>query len=130
MERTANAVWWSSTVQKADSTNRMGFSGNWPSTYDIPAAGGSGTFEGARYTYCVSGAAMAGAWVVNADDVTVTHTTTGLTWHRSASVDQSMDWDTALEAADFTAMSLDYLNNYVRRTPMIAREENGNVERR
>ncbi len=39
-----------------------------------------------------------------------------------------LDWDTALEAADFTAMSLDYLNNYVRRTPKIAREENGNVE--
>ena len=39
-----------------------------------------------------------------------------------------LDWDTALEAADFSAMSLDYLNNYVRRTPEIAREENGNVE--
>lgn len=39
-----------------------------------------------------------------------------------------LDWDTALEAADFSAMSMDYLNNYVRRTPEIAREENGNVE--
>jgi len=39
-----------------------------------------------------------------------------------------LDWDTALEAVDFSAMSLDYLNNYVRRTPQIVREENGNVE--
>mgnify|MGYP001047579708 CR=1 FL=1 len=39
-----------------------------------------------------------------------------------------LDWDTALEAVDFSAMSLDYLNNYVRRTPVIARREDGNVE--
>jgi mannose-6-phosphate isomerase class I len=39
-----------------------------------------------------------------------------------------LDWDTALEAADFSAMSLDYLNNYIHRTPEIVREENGNVE--
>ncbi|MEK7397199.1 MAG: hypothetical protein AAB116_09705 [Candidatus Poribacteria bacterium] len=39
-----------------------------------------------------------------------------------------LDWDAALEAADFTKMNLDYLNNYVRRTPVIARERNGNVE--
>lgn len=39
-----------------------------------------------------------------------------------------LDWDTALEAADFSNMSLDYLNNYVRRTPEIARKENSNVE--
>ena len=39
-----------------------------------------------------------------------------------------LDWETALEAADFSAMSLDYLNDYVRRTPEIARKENGNVE--
>ena len=39
-----------------------------------------------------------------------------------------LDWDTALKAADFSKMSLDYLNNYVRRTPVIAHEENGNIE--
>jgi mannose-6-phosphate isomerase len=39
-----------------------------------------------------------------------------------------LDWDTALQAADFTKMSLDYLNNYVKRTPVIARKDNGNVE--
>ena len=39
-----------------------------------------------------------------------------------------LDWDTALKAADFSAMSLDYLNNYVQRTPIIARKENGNIE--
>ena len=41
-----------------------------------------------------------------------------------------LDWDTALEAADFSKMSLDYLNNYVCRTPEIVRKENGNVEER
>ena len=62
---------------------------------------------------------MAGAWVVNADDVTVTHTTTGLTWHRSASVDQSMDWDTALQycensiVGDFPDWRLPTLREYV-----------------
>ena len=40
----------------------------------------------------------------------------------------NLDWDTALSAADLSAMSLDYLNNYVLRTPEIARKENGNVE--
>jgi len=39
-----------------------------------------------------------------------------------------LDWDIALEAADFSAMSLDYLNDYVRRTPEIARKVDGNVE--
>ncbi|MGQ9609266.1 MAG: class I mannose-6-phosphate isomerase [bacterium] len=39
-----------------------------------------------------------------------------------------LDWDTALQAADFSAMSLDYLNNYVRRTPIIARKEGNNIE--
>jgi mannose-6-phosphate isomerase len=39
-----------------------------------------------------------------------------------------LNWDTALEAADFHEMTMDYLNNYVRRTPEIARKENGNVE--
>ena len=39
-----------------------------------------------------------------------------------------LDWDTALEAADFSKMSLDYLNSYVLRTPDIARKEDGNVE--
>lgn len=41
-----------------------------------------------------------------------------------------LSWDIALEAADFSKMSLDYLNNYVRRTPVIARKEDGNVEER
>lgn len=39
-----------------------------------------------------------------------------------------LGWDTALEAADFTEMPLDYLNNYVRRTPELLREENGSRE--
>jgi len=39
-----------------------------------------------------------------------------------------LDWDTALSAGDFSAMSLDYLNGYVLRIPEIARKENGNVE--
>jgi len=39
-----------------------------------------------------------------------------------------LDWETALEAADFSAMSLDYLNNYVCRTPEIVRKENDSVE--
>jgi mannose-6-phosphate isomerase len=41
-----------------------------------------------------------------------------------------LDWDTALQAAKFEAMPLDYLNNYVRRTPEVAREENGSVEQK
>jgi len=39
-----------------------------------------------------------------------------------------LDWETALEAADFSAMDLSYLNDYVRRTPQIEREEDGNIE--
>lgn len=39
-----------------------------------------------------------------------------------------LDWDTALDAADFREMTLDYLNNYVKRNPEIVREENGSVE--
>lgn len=39
-----------------------------------------------------------------------------------------LDWDIALQAADFKAMSPEYLNNYVLRKPMIARQEDGNVE--
>ncbi|MBD3180696.1 hypothetical protein GF312_00285 [Candidatus Poribacteria bacterium] len=39
-----------------------------------------------------------------------------------------LDWETALEAADFTAMDPDYLNNYIKRTPIIARKENSNVQ--
>ena len=34
----------------------------------------------------------------------------------------------ALQAADFTAMPLDYLNNYVKRTPELLRSENGSRE--
>lgn len=39
-----------------------------------------------------------------------------------------LDWDVALEAADFSAMPLDYLNNYVKRTPEPIREVDGNRE--
>ncbi len=39
-----------------------------------------------------------------------------------------LGWDTALEAADFKAMPLDYLTNYVMRTPEVAREEPGGKE--
>lgn len=39
-----------------------------------------------------------------------------------------LSWDVALTAADFTAMPLDYLNNYVKRTPEIMRQENGSRE--
>jgi len=39
---------------------------------------------------------MAGAWKVNSDEVTVTHTTTGLMWHRSPSSGQ-FDWDAGLQ---------------------------------
>jgi mannose-6-phosphate isomerase len=39
-----------------------------------------------------------------------------------------LGWDVALQAADFTAMPLDYLNNYVKRTPELLRAENGSRE--
>lgn len=39
-----------------------------------------------------------------------------------------LDWETALDAADFSAMDPEYLNGYVRRTPEITRKENGNIE--
>lgn len=39
-----------------------------------------------------------------------------------------LDWDVALDAARFEAMPEDYLNNTVKRTPQILREENGNIE--
>jgi mannose-6-phosphate isomerase len=39
-----------------------------------------------------------------------------------------LDWDTALSAANLSAMSMDYLNGYVCRTPEIARKEKSNVE--
>ena len=39
-----------------------------------------------------------------------------------------LDWDVALDAARFDAMPLDYLNNYVKRTPKVARKENGSIE--
>jgi mannose-6-phosphate isomerase len=39
-----------------------------------------------------------------------------------------LDWDTALEAANFKAMPQDYLENYVKRTPVEIRRENGSVE--
>ncbi len=38
-----------------------------------------------------------------------------------------LDWDTGLQAARFEAMPEDYLNNYVKRTPKIVREEDGSV---
>jgi hypothetical protein len=119
MERFSNSVWWTSTEQKGEAGQMMGMSGNWPWTYSVPAIGGAGPFEGSRYTFCVSGPVMAGAWLVNADDVTVTHTTTGLTWHRSASIDQAMNWDAALQycetstVGDFTDWRLPTLREYV-----------------
>lgn len=119
MDRPSNSIWWTSTVRKDDETQMFGMSGNWPLTYSVPAMGGAGTFEGARYTFCVSGAEMAGAWEVNADDVTVTHTTTGLSWHRSASIDQAMTWDMALQycetstVADLSDWRLPTLREYV-----------------
>lgn len=39
-----------------------------------------------------------------------------------------LGWDLAMEAADFSAMPLDYLNNYVRRVPERLREEAGGYE--
>ncbi|MCX8038750.1 MAG: class I mannose-6-phosphate isomerase [Candidatus Sumerlaeia bacterium] len=39
-----------------------------------------------------------------------------------------LDWDTALEAAEFSAMPKDYLENYVMRKPVVYREEAGGVE--
>jgi len=39
-----------------------------------------------------------------------------------------LDWETAVEAVKFEAMPLDYLNDYVRRTPEVVRSENGSVE--
>ena len=39
-----------------------------------------------------------------------------------------LDWDVAVEALKLEAMPLDYLNEYVRRTPEVVREENGSVE--
>jgi mannose-6-phosphate isomerase len=37
-------------------------------------------------------------------------------------------WDTALQAADFSAMKPEYLNDYILRKPRTARQEDGNVE--
>lgn len=39
-----------------------------------------------------------------------------------------LGWDVALEAADFSAMPKEYLENYVKRTPETIREDNGNKE--
>ncbi|MEW6237307.1 MAG: class I mannose-6-phosphate isomerase [Candidatus Omnitrophota bacterium] len=39
-----------------------------------------------------------------------------------------LDWDTALDAARWEAMSDDYLNNYVLRTPKVVREQDNSVE--
>ncbi|MFP4057446.1 MAG: class I mannose-6-phosphate isomerase [Candidatus Brocadiia bacterium] len=39
-----------------------------------------------------------------------------------------LDWETAVEAVTFEAMPRDYLENYVRRSPQIARQEDGSVE--
>jgi len=41
-----------------------------------------------------------------------------------------LDWDTAMEAVRFDAMPLDYLNDYVRRTPEVIRDEDGSVEQK
>lgn len=119
MDNPSQAGWWTSTIDKADPTMMIGMSGSWPWTEPMPVGGGGGPFAGSRYTFCVSGEPMAGAWVVNPDGVTVTHTTTGLTWHRSASVDQAMTWDTALQycetstVADFSDWRLPTLREQV-----------------
>jgi mannose-6-phosphate isomerase len=39
-----------------------------------------------------------------------------------------LGWDIALQAADFTAMPPDYLNNYVLRTPAPTRQDDGSTE--
>lgn len=39
-----------------------------------------------------------------------------------------LDWETAVEAMKLEAMPLDYLNDYVRRTPEVVREEDGSAE--
>jgi hypothetical protein len=119
LERPQNSAWWTSTVDLQDATRYIGIGGNWPWTTRLPEAGGAGLFEGSRYTYCVTGPVMRGAWEVNADAVTVTHTTTGLMWHRSASANQAMDWGTALqyceasELSGFTDWRLPTLREYV-----------------
>jgi hypothetical protein len=119
MDNPSQAGWWTSTVDKADATMMIGVSGTWPWTEAMPAGGGVGPFAGSRYTFCVSGAEMAGAWVVSLDGATVTHTTTGLTWHRSASADQAMSWDMGLEyceasaVGDFSDWRLPTLREYV-----------------
>jgi len=92
----ANSFWWSSTPTKSNPDQTIGLAGNWPWTYIEPTDGVGGAFSGARYTFCVSGPTMAGAWVVNPDEVTVSHTTTGLMWHRSPSPGL-FDWDAGLQ---------------------------------
>ena len=97
----------------------IGMSGNWPWTYSVPTAGGAGVFEGARLTFCVSGPAMAGAWEVNPDAVTVTHTVTSLTWHRTASANEQLTWAEGLAYCEastvggFTDWRLPTLREYV-----------------
>jgi mannose-6-phosphate isomerase len=39
-----------------------------------------------------------------------------------------LDWETAVEAVKLEAMPLDYLNDYVLRTPEVVRSEDGSVE--
>lgn len=39
-----------------------------------------------------------------------------------------LDWDIGIKAANFQKMPEKYLNEYVRRTPKVARKENGSVE--
>jgi hypothetical protein len=97
MVNPANSVWWTSTIDKSNPSTMVALSGNWPWTRSVPTAGGAGPFQGERYTFCVSGAEMAGAWEVIPHDATVAHTTTGLIWHGEASVDQAMSWDAALQ---------------------------------
>jgi hypothetical protein len=68
---------------------------------------------------------MRGAFEVNADAVTVTHTTTGLMWHRSASANLAMDWGTALqyceasELGGYTDWRLPTLREYVSVFPEV-----------
>ena len=39
-----------------------------------------------------------------------------------------LKWDTALDAARWEGMPLEYLNNYVKRKPVVLRQEDGSVE--
>jgi hypothetical protein len=62
---------------------------------------------------------MTGAWEVNADGRTVTHTTTGLMWQRFESTSKTLTWDEALgycedlSSGGFSDWRLPTLREYV-----------------